>query len=384
LARVELRGVAKVYPGGVEAIRGLDLTIEDGALFVIVGPSGSGKSTLLRLIAGLEPPSAGSLWIDGTRVDRLAPRDRDVAMVFQTPVLYPYLSVFENLAFGLRARRAPRSEVDRLVPEIAAVLGLGGKLDRRPATLSGGERQRVALGRALVRRPRVFLLDEPFSSLDAPLRTALRSELGDLQRRLGTTMIHVTHDQAEARALGTRVAILHEGRILQDGTPWEIYERPTSRLVGEFMGSPPMSILPCVVETAAGVPGLRLRIEAAPGDGWTIDDDAAWAGPLPRSNPGRVNLGIRAEHVRTADTPDRHAGPADARPWFVEALVHRLEPHGHETLATLTIGPHVLSALLPPHARLVPGETVAVGLDPTRIVWFDAGSGRALDSQRSV
>jgi ABC-type sugar transport system ATPase subunit len=374
LARVELRGIAKVYPGGIEAARGLDLTIDDGALFVIVGPSGSGKSTLLRLIAGLEPLSAGSLWIDGRRADGLSPRDRDLAMVFQTPVVYPHLSVFENLAFGLRARRTPRAEVGRRVAEAAALLGLDGLLERRPATLSGGQRQRVALGRALVRRPKAFLLDEPFSSLDPPLRASIRAELGDLHRRLGTTMIHVTHDQGEALALGTRIAVLDAGRIAQEGPPLDVYERPACRFVGEFVGSPPMSVLPCVVEAAHSA--LRLRIVGTPDeDARTIPEGAGWAAPLRRRGPGRIDLGIRPEHIRPADPS---AADPSAGAIAVRGPVRRLEPLGHETLTTLAVGTHDLSLRLPARTPIAVGEAIAVALDPSRIVWFDPEDGRAL------
>jgi multiple sugar transport system ATP-binding protein len=366
LATVELRGIEKVYPGGIEAVRPLDLTIGDGDLFVIVGPSGSGKSTILRLIAGLETPGAGSLWIDGRRADGLSPRDRDLAMVFQVPVLYPYLSVFENLAFGLRARRSAWREVEQGVSEVATLLGLGGLLDRRPATLSGGQRQRVALGRALIRKPRVFLLDEPFSSLDAPLRTALRAELIDVQRRLGTTMIHVTHDQGEALALATRIAVLNDGRIVQTGAPRDVYDRPASRFVGEFLGSPPMNILPCMVDVSEST--LQLRIVGVPDeDAWTIGEGAAWAGPLRHRGAGRVDLGVRPEHVRMGDALI-----------VVRALVRRLEPLGHETVAILAVGPHALSLRLPAHTMIGVGTPIAVGLDPDRIVWFDPETGLAL------
>jgi ABC-type sugar transport system ATPase subunit len=366
LARVELRGVAKVYPGGIEAVGPLDLTVDEGALFVIVGPSGSGKSTLLRLIAGLEQLTAGSLWIDGRRSDGLSPRDRDLAMVFQVPVLYPYLSVFENLAFGLRARGVARAEIARSVTEASATLGLEGLLDRRPGTLSGGQRQRAALGRALVRRPRLLLLDEPFSSLDAPLRAAIRAELIDLHRRLGTTMIHVTHDQAEAMALGSRIAVLDGGRIVQVGAPLEVYERPASRFVGEFVGSPPMNILPCLVEDPGATP--RLRIVGTPEDtAWAIPEDVPWGALLRHRAGRRVDLGLRPEHI----------GPAPS-PMQVKAEVRRLEPLGHETVATLGVGPHALTLRLPPHTAIVAGDSIVVGLDPKPIVWFDPETGLAL------
>ena len=372
MARVELRGVAKKYPGGIEAVRPLDLTVEDGALFAIVGPSGSGKSTLLRLIAGLEPLTAGSLWIDGRRVDALPPRDRDVAMVFQTPVVYPFLSVFENLAFGLRARGTSRPEVERAVAEAAGMLGLGELLGRRPATLSGGERQRVALGRALVRRPRVFLLDEPFSSLDAPLRDALRGELIDLHRRLGTTMIHVTHDQGEALALASRIAVLKGGRIVQSGAPLDVYVHPACRFVGEFIGSPPMSILPCLVEAMG--PTILIRIVGAPDEtAWTFAAGDLRAGPLAQRRVRRIDLGIRAEHIRVLDRVAESERALVAR-----TVVRRLEPHGADTVATLALGAHALSVRLAARPSIGVGEPLAVALDPAGIVWFDPESGLAL------
>jgi ABC-type sugar transport system ATPase subunit len=385
LARVELRGIAKNYPGGIEAIRPLDLTINEGELFVIVGPSGSGKTTLLRLIAGLEPPGAGSLWIDSRRADRLPPRDRDLAMVFQSPVVYPFLSVYDNLAFGLRAMggrlerncrdNGPGSraeEVEQAVVETAALLCLTDILKRRPATLSGGQRQRVALGRALVRRPGILLLDEPFASLDAPLREALRAELLELQRRLGTTMVHVTHDQAEALALATRLAVLKEGRIVQTGAPLEVYEHPACRFVGEFIGSPPMNILPCAIETVGAT--VQLRIDGVPEEQaptWMVDESSSWAAPLLRRGPGPIDLGLRAEHVHRSSVWQQ-AGLA------ARGSVRRIELHGTETRATLGLGPHALTLSLPARTPVAVGTPIDLALDPEGIVWFDRQSGVAL------
>ena len=375
MARVELRGVAKVYPGGIEAVRALDLTVEDGALFVIVGPSGSGKSTLLRLIAGLEPLSAGSLWIDGRRVDALAPRDRDVAMVFQTPVVYPFLSVFENLAFGLRARGTPRSEVERAVAEAAGVLGLGELLGRRPGTLSGGQRQRVALGRALVRRPRVFLLDEPFSSLDAPLRAAIRAELIDLHRRLGTTMIHVTHDQGEALALGysdrgpergpDRSDRRTPGRLRASGLPvrGRVHREPADErpsLPGRGRGA-----------GHARHPDRRMRPTRPPGR-----SPKGRAGP--RSLVQRSRRADRSGNPRRACPHGRSSAGPDDTALVARTVVRRLEPHGADTLATLALGPHALAVRLAPRTPVGVGDPLAVALDPAGIVWFDPDTGRAL------
>ncbi|HMB06339.1 MAG TPA: ABC transporter ATP-binding protein [Isosphaeraceae bacterium] len=374
MARVELRGMSKVYPNGVEAVSGIDATVADGTWFVVVGPSGSGKSTLLRLVAGLETPTAGSLWIGGERSDGLPPRDRDVAMVFQNPALYPHLTVFENLAFGLRARRLAGSEIRARVAEVAGPLGLAGLLDRRPRTLSGGQRQRVALGRALARRARVLLLDEPLSSLDAPLRASLRATLIDWHRRLGTTTIHVTHDQAEALAMSDRVAVMHRGRIVQAGTAREIYHHPAHRFVAEFVGNPPLSLIPCQVE--ADGPALRIRPEGMAGEtAWTLPSEAVGASTLRGLGPGRVELGLRAEHVAVAEPRGARAEPAQV---LHRTEVRRLEPLGHETIATLALGPHLVSTRLPPASGLCVGDGVTVTLDLARAVWFDPATGNAL------
>jgi ABC-type sugar transport system ATPase subunit len=306
-------------------------------------------------------------------------------MVFQTPVVYPFLSVFENLAFGLRARRGRetraerrdretraerQARIERTVEETAAVLALANVLGRRPGTLSGGQRQRVALGRAFVRRPRILLLDEPFASLDPPLRAALRTELIDLQRRLGTTMVHVTHDQAEAMALGTRIAVLKEGRIVQSGAPLDVYERPECRFVGEFVGSPPMNVLPCVVESVGAAIQVRLA-ESAGGSAWMIDAASPCAGPLLRRGPGPVDLGLRAEHIQVV--PSSLPAALVAR-----GEVRRLEPHGAETLATVALGQRHLSLRLPGRTPIGVGAAVQVALAPAGIVWFDPESGLAL------
>ncbi|MYA33445.1 MAG: ABC transporter ATP-binding protein [Gemmatimonadales bacterium] len=237
---VELRGLEKRY-GEVAAVRALDLEIRPGELMVLVGPSGCGKSTLLRLIAGLVEPTAGEVWIGGRRVDDVEPGARDVSMVFQSYALYPHMTVAGNLGFGLRVRGTPRDEIERRVADAAAALGLAELLSRRPGELSGGQRQRVALGRAMVRDPGVFLFDEPLSNLDAELRLRTRDEIAALHRRLGTTMVFVTHDQVEALSLGQRVAVMDRGRLQQVGTPDEVYRRPTNLFVAGFVGSPPIN-----------------------------------------------------------------------------------------------------------------------------------------------
>jgi multiple sugar transport system ATP-binding protein len=242
MAEVVLDRISKLYPGGVAALEPTDLEVRDGELLVLVGPSGCGKTTLLRIIAGLETPSGGTVSIGGVDVTHAHPKDRDVAMVFQSYALYPHMSVYDNLAFGLKMRKTPKDEIDRRTGRAAQVLGIGALLDRKPGALSGGQRQRVALGRAIVREPRVFLLDEPLSNLDAVLRTEMRAELVRIHRRLGRTMIHVTHDQTEAMTMGDHIAVMSEGAILQIGSPDEIYSRPSCAFVARFIGSPPMNM----------------------------------------------------------------------------------------------------------------------------------------------
>jgi multiple sugar transport system ATP-binding protein len=266
MASVVLRRIEKVFPNGSHAVRALDLSLEDGEFMVLVGPSGSGKTTILRMIAGLEGITGGEILLNGKTVNRLPPRARDVAMVFQNHVLYPHLSVRGNLEFPLRLRKIGRAERERRVRETAELLGLSPWLDARPTTLSGGQRQRVAIGRCLVRRPAVFLLDEPLAQLDAPLRAELRAEIARLQRQLRTTTLYVTHDQAEAMALGDRLAVLAGGRLQQEGTSRELYDRPANVFVARFLGSPGMNIFPTLLFRAEGgrlaldIGGRRLRI----------------------------------------------------------------------------------------------------------------------------
>lgn len=338
---IGLKGVAKVFPNGVAAVAGIDLAVGGGELLAVVGPSGSGKSTLLRLIAGLEEPTAGSVWIDGRDVTPLPPRDRDVALAFQEPALYPYLTVFDNLAFGVRARRLPEAEVRARVREVAATLELSDVLGRRPATLSGGQRRRVALGRAVARRPRAFLFDEPLTGLDAPLRAAIRADLLDLHRRTGAPMILVTHDQSEALAVGDRVAVMESGRVVQLGAPREVYEHPATTFVAGFVGSPPMSLL-------------------------TPRTDGAL--------PGR--LGYRAEHVAIARDDEPRDPALCWLPGTYEVVL--VEFLGYGSIATVKIGADErLRARLPADRGAQPGERVAIGLDDRRATHFD-GHGLAI------
>jgi multiple sugar transport system ATP-binding protein len=376
LALIELRHLAKTFPGAINALQPVDLSISPGELLVVLGPSGSGKSTLLRLIAGLDVPSAGSVWIDGRDVTRVPPHRRDVAMVFQHPALYPHLSVFDNLAFGLKARGASRHQARTKVNMVAGMLGLDHVLARRPSALSGGERQRVAIGRALAREPRVILFDEPFSSLDSPLRAGLREQVVELHRRFGTTLVHVTHDQAEALLMGERVVVLERGRVLQCGSPRVIYDHPVDRFVATFVGTPPMNILPCQIKREGeSVNVLPLAADIALA--WTPGVDS-----LPPTWEGTTklfDLGVRPEAIMV----NVANGPTDLASGrrTVIAQVRRLEFNGPELLATLALGPHRLVARLPASQSIADGQRVEMVLDLSRAIWFDQSTGEALRSR---
>ncbi len=342
MAEVVLRGVAKTF-GKQVILHGLDCTVSDGEFLVILGPSGCGKSTLLRLIAGLEELSAGEVEIGGRPVGHLEPRDRDIAMVFQTYALYPHMTVFDNLAYGLRTRCLSKAEIARRVAAVAQSLDLTPLLRRKPRELSGGQRQRVAMGRAIVREPQVFLFDEPLSNLDAQLRVQMRMEIKRLQRRIGTTSIYVTHDQAEAMTLGDRLMVMRAGRVEQIGPPLEVYARPASAFVASFIGTPPMNILP------AERRGGRLML------GDTVLPDPV-AGP-----DGPVRLGIRPEHLLPADSG-------------LPLEVDLVEPLGAETLM------HGTLAGAPVTLRLAAGAAVPakVALPPEHVHLYDVRTGRRL------
>jgi len=342
--------------------------VPDGELLAVVGPSGCGKSTLLRLLAGLEEPTRGALRIGGERVNERTPQQRNVAMVFQDYALYPHRSVRGNLAFPLEMRRTPREEIQRRVAHAAELLGLGSLLERRPGELSGGERQRVAMGRALVREPAVFLLDEPLSNLDAKLRVHVRAEIAELQRRTGTTMLYVTHDQVEAMTLGQRVAVMHQGRLQQLAAPRELYARPANLFVAGFIGSPPMNLLPARLAAVAGG-ALALEVE-----GQALPVPAALGAVARALGEGALTLGLRPEALRLA---------APARPGALRARVRFVEFLGHELLAHLALegaraGAPPLVARLADAAA--PGRDAAVGLevDPEGVRLFGA-DGNALE-----
>ena len=356
MAAITLDKIDKRYPNGYVAARGLSLEIVDGELLVLVGPSGSGKSTVLRIIAGLERPTAGRVLIGERDVTPLRPQERDVAMVFQSYALYPHMTVRENMAFGLRIRKQASAVIDRRVAEVADSLGLGHLLDRKPAQLSGGQRQRVALGRAIVREPRAFLFDEPLSNLDAQLRVDTRAELARLHRRLGATMVYVTHDQVEAMTLGTRVAVLKDGVLQQIAPPMELYRRPLNRFVGGFIGSPAMNFVRGVIQANG-----EGRTFAAPG----------FVIPLPRAvaRAGDVVLGVRPQDITIDHSPD--SAP--------RAVVSLVEPLGSEQIVHLTIdGLGDLVAVIASEAAPRVDERMAVHVPVSAVHLFDAGSGERI------
>ena len=368
MARVVLEELGKDFVGPqgeiISAVRQINLTVEDGELLVIVGPSGSGKTTLLRLIAGLEHPTRGRVLLDGKIANDLTPQDRDIALVFQHHALYPHLTVRENLALGLRLRRRPNAEIEQRVAEAAALLGLTSLLERLPRALSGGERQRVAIGRAVVRRPRGFLFDEPLGLLDAPLRTQLRHEIAKLQRHVHTTLVYVTHDQGEALALGRRIAVINRGTIEQCAEPWELYQRPANLFVAGFIGSPGMNLLP---GTLAGDGGeLVFRDEAA---GWTCRIHPARVAKLPPHLGRSVIMGLRPEHLMVS-SPD--AAPAEVG--ALSATVESVEATGPELILRLLAGGRTLLARVPADAGWTPGQVVSVALDTRAASFFDAAS----------
>ncbi len=359
-------GASRVYPGGIPAVDCVDLEVAAGELYVVLGPSGSGKTTMLRMIAGLEPIDAGELRFDGESMTRRAARDRDAALVFQQPVLFPHLSVRSNLTYPARARGVPRPERAARVLEAARAWNVEPLLDRAPRTLSGGQKQRVALARAMVRRPRVLLLDEPFSSLDAPLRAALRDELTDWQRRSGVTTILVTHDQAEALALADRVAVTDRGKILQVGPPHNVYDRPNCRFVAEFLGSPPMNVLPARLELD-GDGRLILSLEGLePALAFHVRDDLDAHFARFRTTSGRLDLGLRPEHSEVVDS--RVPGP---RGWVLSGTIIRVEPLGHETITSVAIGPHVVKVRRPARVSDRVGEVAQVSLNLSRATLFN-------------
>ncbi|HEY7706613.1 MAG TPA: sn-glycerol-3-phosphate ABC transporter ATP-binding protein UgpC [Gaiellaceae bacterium] len=381
MAEIRLEGITKTFPNGFCAIRTLDLDVADGEFLVLVGPSGCAKTTLLRTIAGLEEVTQGVITIDGKDVTDAPPRRRDVAMVFQNYALYPHMNVRKNLGYGLKVRRLPRAEVRRRVEEVASMLGLEELLDRRPAQLSGGQRQRVAMGRAIVREPKAFLMDEPLSNLDAKLRVGVRASLSELHRRLGVTTVYVTHDQTEAMTLGQRVAVMRDGRILQVDRPQKLYEEPRDLFVAAFIGSPAMNLVEARIEGGEVVFGqyrLALDPDRRPGVS------------------GEVVLGIRPESFEDAafapsnlQTIEVEAAVleelgADAHVFFrVDAPQVTAEAlEGAEDATLIADSSALFSARVDPRTRARVGERIRLAVDPSRFHFFDPRAGGTLLTQQ--
>ena len=365
MARVTLEGVRKVYDNGFVAVHGVDLVVEDGEFVVLVGPSGSGKSTTLRIIAGLESLTGGQLTIGGHVVNDMPPSERDIAMVFQSYALYPHMSVYENMAFALHLRKLPRPEIDTRVREAANILGITAVLERRPRQLSGGQRQRVAIGRAIVRQPRVFLFDEPLSNLDAKLRVQMRREIARIRRELAATVVYVTHDQVEAMTLGDRIVVMNEGRVEQIGSPLELYDHPQTLFVATFIGSPAMNL----VHGAAEFDDAP-RFVAADDEAFSIGLTPLQTERLAAAGPERVVAGIRPEDFRVANSAS--TGPR------ISAVVDASEPLGNEVLLYLRAGGQDITARAEPHILPRPGDRLSLTVDPTRVHYFDRSSGRSI------
>ncbi len=356
MAKLSLTNVSKVYPGGVTAVESLSLEIADGEFMVLVGPSGCGKSTTLRMIAGLEDLTTGEIRIGDRVVNRLHPKDRDIAMVFQNYALYPHMTASENMSFGLKLRGMPKVEVKQRVEEAARLLGISDLLHRRPKELSGGQRQRVAVGRAIVRDPACFLFDEPLSNLDARLRVQMRAELKALHQRLRTTGVYVTHDQEEAMTLGDRIAIMSNGRLQQLGRPLDIYQRPVNRFVAGFLGMPPMNFLSGTVE--ARIPAFRDRANAA------CPLPANWRERLTGYDGRELTLGVRPEHLSF--------GASDQSAWRAKVVIVETLGASTDVYLESEAGDRLVARV---ESRLTPtaGDAVGLSVAPDRLHLFETG-----------
>jgi len=378
MAAITLTGLTKVYADGTVAVQDLSLIVAEGEFLVLVGPSGCGKTSVLRCVAGLESPTSGTIEIGGRVVNDLPPQDRDLAMVFQTFALYPHMTVFDNLAFGLKMRRLPKDRLQQRVAWAAAKLGLAEHLHKKPRQLSGGEQQRVALGRALVRQPQAFLMDEPLSNLDAALRVKMRGEIMKLQRELGVTVLYVTHDQTEALTMGDRVAVLHRGRLQQVAPARELYEHPATRFVAGFIGSPAMNFLSARLDQ--GPEGLELNLA---GQKISLPHDVLEKHlPLRDLEDHELIVGLRPEHLR-----ERGEIPPGSGAIFLKGEVDLVETTGPVNHVHLSLPeaqtpegdtPAPLLASLPADRPVAAGRTLELAADLQHLHFFDPESGRAL------
>ena len=360
MSSLSLKNICKKYPNGFEAVKDFNLEIEDKEFIIFVGPSGCGKSTTLRMVAGLEDISSGELYIDGKLVNDVEPKDRDIAMVFQNYALYPHMTVYDNMAFGLKLRKVPKDEIDKKVREAAEILELSALLDRKPKALSGGQRQRVAMGRAIVRKPKVFLMDEPLSNLDAKLRVQMRIEIAKLHQNLGTTIIYVTHDQTEAMTLGTRIVVMKAGIVQQVDTPQNLYEKPANLFVAGFMGSPQMNFLDATVKVEGNVANLVVA-------GKSIPLPAAKSKALIDGgyNGKTVTFGIRPE-----DVYDSEEFLANA-PTTFESKVKVYELLGAEVYLYFDLDQFPITARVDSRTNARPGDAIKFAFDIDKIHVFD-------------
>ncbi len=361
MAGLSLKNVSKVYPNGFVAVKDFNLEIADKEFIIFVGPSGCGKSTTLRMIAGLEEISSGELWIDGKLVNDVEPKDRDIAMVFQNYALYPHMSVYDNMAFGLKLRKVPKAEIEKQVHEAAKILDIEHLLDRKPKALSGGQRQRVAMGRAIVRKPKVFLMDEPLSNLDAKLRVQMRIEISKLHQRLATTIIYVTHDQTEAMTLGTRIVVLKDGLIQQVDTPQNLYNKPVNKFVAGFIGSPQMNLIDAKIEKDGADIVVRFgdhKITLPEGKAKQLES-TGYVGK-------EVVFGIRPEDIH-----DEEMFVETSKGSIIEATIRVYELLGAEVYLYFDINDMSFTARVNPRTTARPGDTVKFALDTSKIHIFD-------------
>ncbi|ESY55382.1 MULTISPECIES: sn-glycerol-3-phosphate ABC transporter ATP-binding protein UgpC [unclassified Mesorhizobium] len=363
-----IRSLRKNF-GAVEVLKGIDLEARNGEFIALVGPSGCGKSTLLAMIAGLESVTSGEIRIDGRLVNSVPPKDRDIAMVFQSYALYPTMTVRENITFGMESRRVPKPQQDEAVKRVAAFLQIEPLLGRKPGQLSGGQRQRVAMGRALVRDPKLFLFDEPLSNLDAKLRVDMRTEIKKLHHRVGKTTVYVTHDQVEAMTLASRIAVMHQGEVQQFDDPATIYNRPANMFVAGFMGSPAMNFLAAELSQEGG----RATVVLQAAGGKTASLPIAQA--LPSDTPRQIILGIRPEHIYRFDPDLARRKPGIAQ---IDAVVELVEPTGAETMAVLGLGGKEITGRFDPDGTPLVGEMVTLGIDMARACLFDPTTQRLI------
>jgi len=373
MARVKLEGIRKMYQDSVVAVHGVDLDVADGEFVVLVGPSGCGKSTTLRMIAGLESITAGQLFIGDRLVNDVPPKNRDIAMVFQSYALYPHMTVRENLAFALKLRGTPKTEIEKRVQEAADILGISEFLDRTPRQLSGGQRQRVALGRAIVRKPQVFLFDEPLSNLDAQLRVQMRREIARLHQELDATMIYVTHDQVEAMTLGDRIVVMNKGYVQQIDTPMNLYDHPRNRFVAGFIGSPAMNFVDGRIVTGDSLQFI------AEGNAFTFAVPPALAERVQGLENRALTLGIRPEDVSVAmeSGPTIFAGESTIvhPPITTPARLDLVEALGNEVFIYASIGPYVITARIAPQPLPKLGEPITLAFDLAKSHFFDRETG---------